>query len=89
MSCYFRYITDVFNEAGITVTPQAKKALDQAIHRIMNVPYKHCMPDCWGQVKKTIADAAGRRRFVAQMKAAAAQAAPAAIPRPRRGGGGG
>lgn len=93
MSCYFRYIKDVFDEAGVTVTPQTKKALDQAIHRLMNVPYKSCMPDCWGTVKKTVADPSQRRRFVAQVtrlrRAATAEAAPGVSPRPRRGGGGG
>ena len=52
MSCYFRYIKDVLKEAGIVVTPNNKKEIDQAIHQVVSVKYKKCMPDCWGGVKK-------------------------------------
>lgn len=68
MSCYFRYLKDVLKEAGVSVTPANKKALDQAIHRLMSVTYKKCMPDCWGAVKKRISDPRGRKAFVTQLK---------------------
>lgn len=44
MSCYFRYMKGVFWEAGISLTPENKKEVDQAIHKLMEVKYKKCMP---------------------------------------------
>lgn len=70
MSCYFRYIKDVLKEAGIVVTPDNKKAIDQAIHQMVSVKYKKCMPDCWDAVKKQIADEKQRKSFVTQLKKA-------------------
>lgn len=70
MSCYFRYIKDVFAEAGIEVTDKNKKAVDQAIHRMVRVQYKKCMPDCWGEVKKLLQSDSGRRSFIARLKKA-------------------
>ena len=70
MSCYFRYLNDVFSEAGITVTPANKRRLDQAIHAHVGVPYKKCMPDCWSQVKATVQDPTRRRALIASLKRA-------------------
>jgi len=70
MSCYFRYIKDVLEEAGIAVTPQNKKEIDQAIHQMVNVKYKKCMPDCWGEVKKRVGDEKGRKAFISELKKA-------------------
>lgn len=56
MSCYFRYMRDVLKEAGILVTPKNKKEIDQAIHKMVKVQYKKCMPDCWGEVKKRLSE---------------------------------
>ncbi len=42
MSCYFRHIKDILNEAGIKVTPGNKKQIDQAVHNIVEVTYKDC-----------------------------------------------
>jgi hypothetical protein len=40
MSCYFRHLHTIFDEAGIQVTPANKKQIDQAIHKIVDVSYK-------------------------------------------------
>lgn len=72
MSCYFRYMKDVLKEAGIAVTPKNKKAIDQAIHAIVKVKYKRCMPDCWGEVKRRIGSEATRKAFIADLKKAVA-----------------
>lgn len=72
MSCYFRYMKDVFVEAGISVTPKNKKEIDQAIHKLMEVKYKKCMPDCWSEVKKTLANDKERKSFVSALKKAVA-----------------
>ena len=68
MSCYFRHMKDVFDEAGVTVTPENKKAVDEAIHKIVKVDYKHC-PDAWKAIKEEIRSDPGRRaRFIARVK---------------------
>ena len=51
MSCYFRHIKDILNEAGIEVTSCNKRQLDQAIHEIVEVTYKHC-PGTWRKLKQ-------------------------------------
>jgi hypothetical protein len=63
---------DVFVEAGISVTPKNKKEIDQAIHKLMEVKYKKCMPDCWSEVKKTLANDKERKSFVSALKKAVA-----------------
>ncbi|TRO45848.1 hypothetical protein E2P60_06495 [Candidatus Bathyarchaeota archaeon] len=53
MTCYFRHLKQVFEKAGIEVTPSNKKELDRIIHNIVSVDYKNC-PGTWAQVKKLI-----------------------------------
>ena len=53
MTCYFRHLKQVFEKAGIEVSPANKRELDRIIHNIVNVDYKNC-PDTWRQVKKLI-----------------------------------
>jgi len=68
MSCYFRHLQDIFEEAGIAATPENKRAIDEAIHRIVGVEYKHC-PEAWKAIKEEIrADPKRRDRFVAKVR---------------------
>jgi len=53
VSCYFRHIKGILNEAGIEVTPGNKKEIDQAIHQIVEVAYKDC-PQTWRKLKQHI-----------------------------------
>ncbi|MBI5194493.1 MAG: hypothetical protein HZA08_13795 [Nitrospirae bacterium] len=53
MSCYFRNLKDIFEELGINVTKENKKAVDQAIHSLVSVTYKNCSPT-WKEVKARI-----------------------------------
>ena len=53
MSCYFRHLKDILNEAGIEVTPSNRKQIDQAIHQIVEVTYKDC-PGTWKRLKQQI-----------------------------------
>lgn len=53
MTCYFRHLKQVFEKAGIEVTPANKKELDRIIHNIVKVDYKNC-PGTWRQVRKLI-----------------------------------
>ncbi len=42
MSCYFRHIKGILDEAGIKVTPSNKGQIDRAIHQAVKVAYKDC-----------------------------------------------
>jgi len=50
MSCYFRRLKNILDEAGIEVTPSNKKQIDQAFHQIVGVTYKDC-PATWERLK--------------------------------------
>jgi hypothetical protein len=68
MSCYFRYMKDILEEAGITVDKQNKKDIDKVIHSLVNVDYKDCSPT-WKKVKERIkSDASERAAFIAELK---------------------
>ncbi len=68
MSCYFRHMKDVLEEAGITVDKGNKKDVDRVIHEIVGVEYKDCSPT-WKEVKARVrGDEAARARFVAELK---------------------
>lgn len=70
MSCYFRHLNDVFNEAGIEVTPANRKRVDQAIHQIVEVDYKEC-PAAWKKFKQNVMlDEKKRQEFVQKLKKA-------------------
>jgi hypothetical protein len=51
MSCYFRHLKDIFTEAGIEVTPQNRKQIDRAFHRIVGVAHKE-YPVTWEKLKQ-------------------------------------
>jgi hypothetical protein len=65
MSCYFRHIKDILDEAGIEVTPGNKKQIDQAIHQIVGVAYKDC-PATWKRLKQQIMGDEQKRRDLAR-----------------------
>lgn len=68
MSCYLRHLNDILNEAGITVTPDNRKQVDQAIHRIVGVDYKDC-PATWKKLKQQIAgDEPQRKEFIKKLR---------------------
>ena len=70
MSCYFRHIKDILEEAGITVSPGNKKQVDQAFHQIVSVGYKDC-PATWKALKQTLlADEQKRRELIHKLQAA-------------------
>jgi predicted Fe-Mo cluster-binding NifX family protein len=55
MTCYFRHLQGIFEEAGIEVTEANKREVDKVIHEILGVKYKNC-PAAWKEVKKRIAE---------------------------------
>ncbi len=69
MSCYFRYITEVLNDAGIQITNQNKKDIDKAIHKIVEVEYKNCS-ETWKKVKEILKgkDLAKKAKFVEKLR---------------------
>ncbi|MDD3678593.1 MAG: hypothetical protein WCX07_05245 [Dehalococcoidales bacterium] len=69
MSCYFRHMQSIPEEAGITVTQDNKKEIDRKIHEIVDVSYKNC-PEAWRAIKAGTADAEQRSAFVAKLKEA-------------------
>jgi len=69
MSCYFRHIKDALVQAGLEVTPQNRKVIDQALHEVVGVPYKDC-PAAWKAIKeKYLASDAGRGLLSKALKA--------------------
>ena len=70
MSCYFRHMKDVLGEAGIEVTHDNKKEIDQAFHEIVGVTYKDC-PTTWKKLKQELAgDEQKRREFIQKLQTA-------------------
>jgi len=53
LTCYFRHLQEVFQEAGIEVTKDNKREIDEVIHGIVGVEYKNC-PAAWREVKKQL-----------------------------------
>jgi hypothetical protein len=67
MTCYFSHIQHVFKKAGIEVTRENKREIDEVIHNIVGVEYKNC-PATWREVKKRIAE--DEEGFVSKLKEA-------------------
>ncbi|UCH51394.1 MAG: hypothetical protein JSV54_01075 [Chloroflexota bacterium] len=70
MSCYFRHLKGIFDEAGIEVTPDNRKQVDHAIHEILSINYKDC-PHAWKAIKLQIVDDEQKRwEFIQKLKVA-------------------
>jgi predicted Fe-Mo cluster-binding NifX family protein len=68
MSCYFRHIKDILEEAGIEVNSANKKKIDQAIHQLMGVDYKDCSAT-WKRLKQEIMiDEQKRQDFIKKLE---------------------
>ena len=67
MSCYFRHMKSILEEAGIEFTPANKKDIDRALHRIAGVEYKNC-PAAWQQLKQELASEQKRREIAARLR---------------------
>ena len=65
MTCYFRHIKHLFEDAGIVVTTENKKDIDRAIHQIVGVEYKDC-PSTWKAIKVRLAE--DEEVFVLELK---------------------
>ena len=68
MSCYFRHLKGVFDEAGIEVTSSNRKQIDQAIHQIVGTNYKDC-PGTWQRLRQQImTDEQKRQDFIGKLR---------------------
>jgi hypothetical protein len=68
MSCYLRHMKDILEEAGIEVTKDNKKEIDQAIHGLVEVEYKDCSTT-WKAVKEHInKDEEAKKKFIKGLK---------------------
>jgi len=68
MSCYFRHMKEILEEAGVEVTKENKKDIDRVIHGLVDVGYKNCSP-AWKAVKEQIkTDDKTKNRFIKRLK---------------------
>ena len=68
MSCYFRHLKNILDEAGIEVTPGNRKEIDKAFHQIISVTYKDC-PATWKRLKSELTgDEQKRRELVRKLQ---------------------
>ncbi len=67
MSCYFRHIREIVEEAGIEVTPKNRRQVDRAIHQIVGVDYRDC-PATWKALKQQIADEGTRQDLIRKLQ---------------------
>jgi hypothetical protein len=82
MSCYFRHLGDLFEEAGVEVTKENRAALRARLSQIVGDPDGDC-PTTWKIIKAWKADPLRRKRLVRALKAFRPQ------PEPPKGGGAG
>jgi predicted Fe-Mo cluster-binding NifX family protein len=69
MSCYFRHLKEIFNEAGIEVTSANRKKIKEAIHKLTGVDDKDC-PAAWKKLKQQVLnDEKNRSEFVRKLRA--------------------
>jgi hypothetical protein len=69
MSCYFRHLKDIFEEAGITVTAENREQIDRAFHLATDVDYKNC-PATWKTLKAIMADEQKRHELIRKLQSA-------------------
>ncbi|MBM3473651.1 MAG: hypothetical protein FJX75_10320 [Armatimonadetes bacterium] len=68
MSCYFRHIGDLFEEAGVEVTKDNRAALRACLSQVVGDADGDC-PTAWKLVKEWKADPARRKRLIRALKA--------------------
>ena len=68
MSCYFRHLQDIFDEAGVEVTKENKKEIDRVIYGLMKVEYKNCSAAWKGIKEQIMRDHTARSKFIADLK---------------------
>ena len=70
MSCYLGHLKDILKEANIELTPQNRKQIDQAFHKIVGVDYKEC-PATWKKLKaEWLNDEAKKKALIKEIQKA-------------------
>ncbi|MBC7229766.1 MAG: hypothetical protein H5T74_05160 [Actinobacteria bacterium] len=72
MSCYFRHLASLFEEAGIDLQEvkadgARKRELDARLHALVGVEYKDC-PLAWRKLKEMLSDEEGRKKLVEALR---------------------
>ncbi len=68
MSCYLRHLKGEIEQAGIELTKQNRKAVDELLHSYVRVKYKNC-PRAWRAIKNAIrSDDESRAKLVAALR---------------------
>jgi len=67
MCCYFRHLSDLFEEAGIEVTKANRRAVNLHLAHAVGVDGTHC-PTIWRQVKERLGDPERRAELVACLR---------------------
>jgi hypothetical protein len=67
MTCYFRHLREIFQEAKIQVTQQNKPEINRIIQNIVQAEDKTC-PQTWREVKRHISQ--DKNGFVSALKQA-------------------
>ena len=65
MTCYFRHLGRIFDQAGIAVTAKNRKQLDKVIRDIVKPETNDC-PNTWKEVKKRLSE--NEAAFVTELK---------------------
>ena len=71
MSCYFRHLKEIFQEAGIEVTPASRKQIDLTIHQLIGIDTNEHCPTVWKMLKQqeVLIDPNKRQEFIIKLKA--------------------
>lgn len=68
MSCYLRHMKDLIEEACVELKDKEdRKAVDKAIHSLVEVEYKDCS-STWKEVKKLKEDETFRKKLIEVIK---------------------
>ena len=59
----------MFEEAGLTVTRENKKTVDEALHKLVSVRYKDC-PSAWREIKRRMSSKDSRAAFIQDLQKA-------------------
>ena len=68
MSCHFRHMNNILDEAGIEVTHSNRKDIDQAFHQIVCITYKDCPTNLKMLKQDLIGDAQKRRELIQKLE---------------------
>jgi hypothetical protein len=72
MTCYFRHLGGIFEQANIRVTRGNRKEIDRALLEIVGVGYKGC-PSAWRGLKSRLKDERSKLELVAELRARVAK----------------